>query len=165
MGIPSGTLSRLTSEAAVNQLAENMGIGVSDSRLSLMLRQDPTFAGTLGQFDRASFVGILQQMGYTEAEYFNVQRRASRRQQLSAGLFADSPVPQAAVELLERFTGDKRTLDYFILNAASIPPVAEPTEEELTAYLTEHQSEHRTVECGRPMSSSCRSTRWPRRST
>jgi peptidyl-prolyl cis-trans isomerase D len=146
MGVPSGTLSRLASEAAINALTENMGIGVSDERLSLMLRQDPTFAGTLGQFDRASFVRVLQQMGYTEAEYFNLQSRASRRQQLSAGLFADSPVPQAAVELLERFTGDKRTIDYFILNAASIPPVAEPTEEELTAYLAEHAAEHRTVE-------------------
>lgn len=146
MGIPSGTLSRLSSEAALNQLTESMGIGVSDDRLSLMLRQDPTFSGTLGQFDRTSFVRVLQQMGFTEAEYFNLQARASRRQQLSAGLFADSPVPKAAEELLERFTGDKRTIDYFVLNAANIPPVADPTEEELTAYLAEHQAEHRTVE-------------------
>src|SRR5690606_861023 len=68
LGVPSGTLSRLASEAAINQLAENMGLGVSEDRLSLMLRQDPTFSGTLGQFDRASFVRVLQQMGYTEAE-------------------------------------------------------------------------------------------------
>ncbi|HQZ13750.1 MAG TPA: SurA N-terminal domain-containing protein [Devosia sp.] len=146
MGVPSSTLNRLASEAAINQLAENMGVGVSDDRLSQMLRQDPTFSGTLGNFERENFVRVLQQLGYTEAEYFDLQKRASRRQQISAGLFADSPVPKAAEELLAGFTGDKRTIDYFVLNAQSIPPVAEPTEEELAAFLKEHQAEHRTVE-------------------
>lgn len=146
MGIPGATLGRLASEAAINQLAENMGVGVSDDRLSLMLRQDPTFSGTLGQFDRAAFVRVLQQMGFTEAEYFDLQKRASRRQQLSAGFFADSPVSKAAEELLERFTADTRTIDYFVLNAESIPPVEDPTEEELAAYLKDHQAEFKTVE-------------------
>jgi peptidyl-prolyl cis-trans isomerase D len=47
---------------------------------------------------------------------------------------------------VERYTGDTRRIDYFILNEQSIAPVAEPTEEELAAYLTEHQEEFRTEE-------------------
>lgn len=146
MGIPAGTLGRLSAEAAINLLATRMGLGVSDDRLGIMLRDDPSFSGTLGKFDRTTFTRVLQQSGYTEAEYFNVQAKASRRQQMSAGFFADSPIPGAAEELLERFTNDKRTIDYFIINDANMLPVADPTEEELAAYLKEHQADYKTAE-------------------
>lgn len=146
MGIPSGTLNRLASEAAINQIGERMGIGVSEDRLSKMLRADPSFAGTLGQFEPELFRLVLERGGFTEAEYFDLQAKAARRQQVAAGLFADAAVPTAAAELLNRYTGDMRTIDYFVVNAQSIPPVAEPTEEELANYLTEHQDQFRTVE-------------------
>ena len=146
MGVPSGTLNRLASEAAINQVGERMGIGVSEDRLSKMLRADPSFAGTLGQFEPELFRLVLQRGGFTEAEYFDLQAKAARRQQVAAGLFADAAVPTAAAELLNRYTGDIRTIDYFVVNAQSIPPVAEPTEEELANYLTEHQDQFRTVE-------------------
>lgn len=146
MGIPSGTLNRLASEAAINQVGERMGIGVSEDRLSKMLRADPSFAGTLGQFEPELFRRVLEQGGFTETEYFDLQAKAARRQQVAAGLFADAAVPTAAAELLNRYTGDTRTIDYFVVNAQSIPPVAEPTEEDLANYLTEHQDQFRTVE-------------------
>lgn len=147
--IPESTLARLASEAAVNKLGKDMGIGVSEDRLSQMLRQDPTFAGTLGTFDPENFSRVLQQLGFTEAEYFDLQTKAARRQQIAAALFADSAVPAAAQELLGRYTGDTRTIDYFVVNAQSVPPVAEPTEEELANYLTEHQEQFRTEETRR----------------
>ncbi|HHY49122.1 MAG TPA: hypothetical protein GYA10_05180 [Alphaproteobacteria bacterium] len=146
MNLPQGTLARLASEAAIDRLGRQMGIGVSDDRLGKMLREDPSFSGTLGQFNRGTFTRVLQQSGFTEAEYFNLQAKAARRQQIAAALFADTVVPAAAQELLERFTGDRRTIDYFIVNAQSIPPVAEPTAEELANYLSEHQNQFRTKE-------------------
>lgn len=146
MGIPSSTLRRLAAETAVNQFGERMAIGVSNDRLSRMLREDPTFAGTLGQFDPEAFTVVLQRSGFTEAEYFDLQTRAARRQQIASGLFSDAAVPAAAEELLNRFSSDTRTIDYFVMNALSIPSVAEPTEAELAAYLAEHQEEFRTEE-------------------
>ncbi len=146
LGIPGMVLSRLTADAAINQVTSEFGLGASDARLSVLVRQDPAFAGTLGQFDRTNFVRALQQNGFTENEYFEMQARAARRQQLAAGLFADAPVPQAAVELANRYIGDTRTIEYFVLSELSLPPVAEPTEEEIAAYLTENQSRFRTAE-------------------
>lgn len=146
MGVPSSTLNRLATDEAVNRLGLNMGVGVSDDRLGRMLRQDPTFAGTLGTFEPENFARILQQLGYTESEYFELQTKAARRQQISAALFADASVPKAAQELLGRFTGDTRTLEYFVVNAQTLPPVAEPTEEETAAYLDENQENFRTKE-------------------
>lgn len=146
IGIRDAVLGQLAAQAAISQLGERMGIGVSEERLVRMLRADPTFGGTLGQFDPTTFQRVLQQIGYTENEYLELQRKAARRQQLISGLLAGTVAPAAAQELLSRYSGDTRTLDYFVVNAQSILPVAEPTEEQLSAYLAEHQAEFRTSE-------------------
>lgn len=146
MGIPGQVLGQLAADAALTQLAKSLGVGVSDARLARMLREDPNFAGTLGQFDRESFTRTLQLTGYTENDYFALQTNTARRQQLDNGLFADLSAPQAAIELVSRYIGDERTIDYFVLNAESLPDVPVPTEEDLAAYLAEHQADFRTEE-------------------
>ncbi|MDB5542815.1 MAG: PpiD [Devosia sp.] len=146
LGVPSMVLDRLASEASINKFGEDLGLGVSEDRLGNMLRDDPTFSTALGAFDRSNFLRVLQQNGYTEAEYFDLQTKAARRQQLASGLFAGAPAPATAVELINRFSADTRTVDYFVLNAQALPPVAEPTEEELATYLKDHQADFRTKE-------------------
>jgi peptidyl-prolyl cis-trans isomerase D len=146
MGIPTSVIARLASDSAINQLAVSYGIGVSDAQLAKMVREDPSFANTLGNFDRATFQQVLAQSGYTEAEYFDLQTRAARRQQIAMGLFAGSPVPKTAAELLNRYRNDTRTVEYFTLNSTSLPDIAAPTDDDLKAYLKDHQTEFRTKE-------------------
>jgi peptidyl-prolyl cis-trans isomerase D len=55
-------------------------------------------------------------------------------------------VPQAADELTARYIGDKRNVDYFVLSAAALPPVAVPTDAELETYLKDNQKSFRTEE-------------------
>jgi peptidyl-prolyl cis-trans isomerase D len=144
--IPVQVLFGLGADAALNQMGENMGIGVSDARLSRMLRDDPSFADVLGKFDPSSFTRVLRQAGYTEQEYLELQRGAARRQQIAQGLFLGAPVPAAAIELVNRYGGDTRTLDYFTLGSGTLMlDVAAPTEEDLAAYLTANQARYRTA--------------------
>jgi len=145
-GLPSVVLNRLGSEAAINKLGKDLGIGVSEQRLGKLVREDPSFAGTLGAFDPANFARVLQQNGFTEKEYIDLQSNAARRQQLASGLFGGSPTPQAAVNLITRYQGDKRTVDYFVLNAQGLPEIAAPTEADLASYLAENQTRYRTQE-------------------
>lgn len=145
-GIPGLVLQQFHSDAAVNRLAADLALGVTDKRLGELIQQDPRLGNALGTFDRARFKDALRQLGYTENEYLELRSRTVRREQLEAALFGDAPVPQAARDLITRFSGDKRSVDYFVLNAQSLPPVAEPTEDELTAYLAERQADYRTEE-------------------
>lgn len=145
-GIPDFTLQQLAAQASVNKFARDLGLGVSETKLGDMVRSDPNFAGTLGSFSTDNFKAVLQNSGFTEKEYFDLQRDAARRQQLLAGLTGTTPTPEAALELVSRYIGDKRTVDYFVLNATSIPAVADPTEEELAAYLQTRQTDFRTRE-------------------
>jgi|GEM_PF-458602 len=146
MGIPSQVISRLASNGAVDRLAAQMGLGASDAHLAKVLNSDPNFQNTVGQFDKAAFSQALQQEGYTEAQYLGEQLKASRRQQLAVGLLGDATIPDAAVELANRYQSDTRTLNYFVLNSTNIPAIPEPTDAELTQYLKDHQTEYRTKE-------------------
>lgn len=145
-GVPAGVLQRLASDAAVGQFSADLGVGASETRMSDMVKNDPTFAGTLGAYDARTFSQVLARSGYTEKEYFALQVDAARRQQLASGLFAGTSAPQTALEILNHFTDDTRTVDYITLNREGIDSVPQPTEDELAAYLKEHQTEFRTKE-------------------
>ena len=146
LGIPSMVLQDLGQNAALDQMANGFGLGVSEQKLSEMLREDPSFQGTLGTFDPNSFRQVLAQSGITEAEYFEDQSNAARRQQLVLSLFGDTKLPATAASLINRYVADQRTIDYFVLGDTNIETPPAPTEEQLAAYLTEHQAEFRTVE-------------------
>src|SRR5690606_4480795 len=126
--------------------ANQLGMGVSEDKLGQMLRADPSFQGTLGNFDPTIFKQVLQASGWTEAEYFDARGNEAKREQLIGALFSEKPLPSVAQGLINDVAGTKRTIDYITLTDANIETPAEPTEEELAAYLTEHQAEYRTVE-------------------
>ncbi|MBE0579241.1 peptidylprolyl isomerase [Devosia sp.] len=146
LGVPSMVLQNLAQDAALDQLATGFGLGVSQAKLSEMLREDPSFQNALGAFNPESFRQVLQMSGLTEAEYFEDQSDAARRQQLILSLFGDTKLPDTAANLINRYVADQRTIEYFTLGETNIETPAAPTEAELAAYLAEHQAEFRTVE-------------------
>lgn len=146
MGLPTYVLMNISQGEAMNVLANQLGLGVSDKKLGEMLRTDPSFQGTLGNFDPSIFTQVLQSSGWTEAEYFETRGNEAKREQLTNALFADKTLPDVAQGLINDYTGTQRTIDYITLTDANIETPAAPTEEELAAYLTERQAEYRTVE-------------------
>lgn len=146
LGIPSQVIGSLSADAAVDSLADQLGLGASDAQLARMLQQDPNFAGTLGQFDRNVFASVLQNNGFTEAEYFTQEMQVARRQQIGVSLFGDAAIPETAQDIIARYGGDKRTLDYFIVGDTAIGDVPAPTDTDLAAYLKDHQADFRTKE-------------------
>jgi peptidyl-prolyl cis-trans isomerase D len=146
MGIPSQVIGQLAANGAVEKFGESMGIGASDAHVSKVVGADPNFQNTIGKFDKAAFDQVLQQEGFTEAQYLNEQIKASRRQQVALGLLGDAVVPDAALDLVNRYQSDTRTLNYFVLNATNIDAIPDPTDADLTAYLKDHQADYRTKE-------------------
>lgn len=146
MGLPTYVLMNITQGEAMNVLANQLGLGVSEDKLAQMLRTDPSFQGTLGNFDPSTFSQVLQASGWTESEYFETRGAEAKREQLISALFAKKTLPDVAQGLINDYAGTQRTIDYITLTDANIETPAAATEEELAAYLTEHQAEYRTVE-------------------
>lgn len=146
MGIPNQVLANLSANAAIDHVTARLGLGASTAQLARILREDPNFSDSLGNFDRNVFAAVLQQNGYTQAEYFELEAKNARRQQLATAIFEDAPIPKTAEAIVARYTGDKRTLDYFTVGATAIGDIPQPTDEELEAYLKAHQASFRTEE-------------------
>lgn len=146
MGLPSAVLLGLSESAALDLLANQFGLGVSDAKLAQMLRQDPSFHGTLGTFEPGIFNQVLQGAGWTETEYFEARGSEARREQILRAVLADTALPAVATDLINDYAASTRTIDYITLSDANVEPPAAPTEAELAAYLAEHQGEYRTVE-------------------
>jgi len=144
LGIPSIVINQLASEASLNALSKKFGLGVSDERLGSLVRQDPSFSTTLGAFDPENFRSILQRSGWTEKDYFDTQKKAAMRQQLSLGIFAGVSAPKAALTLVSRYGGDKRDIEYFIVSDENMLPPADPTQAEIAKFLTDNQEAYRT---------------------
>lgn len=145
-GIPSSVLLGLSEGAALDGLASQFGLGVSDRKLGQLLREDPSFFGTLGTFEPGVFSQTLQMAGWTEAEYFNARGKEAKRDQIIQSVFADTGLPDVANDIINRYAAATRTIDYITLTDGNVDPGAEPTDDELAAYLAEHQSQFRTVE-------------------
>lgn len=143
-GLPTAAINQLANQAALTDMGRDFGLGVSDERLGKIIRDDPSFGGVLGSFEEANFQRVLEQNGYTQNEYFADQTDAARRQQISIALFAGMTAPKTSVDLINRYSTDTRTIDYFVLGGTAIETPDEPTPAEIEAYLSENQSQYRT---------------------
>lgn len=148
-GLPGTVLSRLANEAALEDMANRMDLGASDERLALLVRQDPSFSGSLGAFDRQQYTRLLQQSGFTESEYLNLQRRAAKRQQIAMAMFDGLPAPQTALDIAYRYENDQRSIEYVVLNPVSFQSIEEPDDAEIAQFFEENQSRFQTEEIRR----------------
>ncbi len=144
LGIPSNVLNQLATDQVLNMLSDRFGLGISDQRLTELLQKDPNFAGAIGKFSRMVFDNVLSRNGYTATDFFKSRREAAKRQQIALGVFAQTRTPETVLKLMRRFSEDRRTLEYFVVSADSLLPVAPPDDTVLQAYLKQNQSQYRT---------------------
>lgn len=147
-GLPNATLSQLANDASLEMLAQRLDLGASQDKLAELVRRDPSFAGALGTFDRSEFVAVLRQVGYTESEYLNLQRRVAKREQIGM-IFDGISLPQVAADIANAYDNDRRTIEYVELNPIFFSVFEEPSEDELAQFFTENQNRFRTVETRR----------------
>lgn len=147
-GLPGSVLGRLASDAAVDSLAARLNLGASEQRVAQLVRQDPSFAGALGAFDRSEFIAVLRQAGYTEAEYLDLQQRTAMREQVGA-VFDGARLPDVARDIAHAYENDRRTIEYIELNPILFSVADEPSEEDLQQFFADNQAQFVTDETRR----------------
>ena len=96
IGLERQVVTRLVTDAVLDERARAMGLAVSDDLVARMIRDDPSFRGPSGQFDRAVFEDVLRNNGLNEATYVRDQRGAVARLQLAEAITGNLPVPVAS---------------------------------------------------------------------
>lgn len=140
LGLDQRVLNRLVSEAALQAQGEELNLGISDKAISHRTVNEPAFQDATGRFNQGLFAEILRANGLTEQTYLNMERQADIRRQLTHTVDSAVGLPQTLLEAANRFQNETRTLDYFVLPASKLEPIAAATEEQLKAYYDSNKA-------------------------
>ncbi len=145
-GIDTQVLSRLVSEAVLDNQAKALGLSISDDQVARSIVDDPNFKGPDGKFDRAQFEGLLRENGLNEQQFVREQRANYLRQELVQGLVGNVAVPQAAVDQLHRFGEETRSLDFVTMPASAAGTLPAPDPAVLKKFFDDRATAYRAPE-------------------
>ena len=139
LNLPSQMLGQMIAEAALDENAKQMRLGLSDAEIAKRITTDPNFRGLNGQFDRNRFDAIIRQAGYTEGRFVAEQRRVTLRREIAESIAGNLTVPQTAIAIHHRFRNEERAIDYIALDREQAGDIPAPTPEILSKYFDERK--------------------------
>ncbi len=145
-GIDTQVLSRLVSEAVLDNQASALGLSISDPQVAKAIVSDPSFKGANGQFDRGRFNAILRENDTNEQSFVREQRAVYLRQELVQGLVGAVRTPRVALDALHRFQAETRSLDYVVLPASAAGDIQAPDDATLQKFFDDRAPSFRAPE-------------------
>lgn len=145
-GVEAQVYSQLVAGATLDQLSEDMNLGLSQDRLATLISEDPAFKGVNGQFDRMTFSSVLRNAGLREQDYINNRSQVAVRSQIVEALSDGYTPPKVLGDALRQYRNQTRTIDYLLLSNANIDPVKAPADEVLKPWFESHKAEYRAPE-------------------
>ncbi|MCF6368574.1 peptidylprolyl isomerase [Rhizobium halophilum] len=145
-GIDQQVYSQLAAGAALDQLSDDMGLGLSQDRLAMLIAEDPAFQASNGQFDRNLFTSRLRNAGLREDDYITERSQVAVRSQIVEAVSDGFEPPQVMLDALKQYRDETRTVDYLLLSNANIAPVKAPTDDVLAAWFEGVKARYRAPE-------------------
>jgi peptidyl-prolyl cis-trans isomerase D len=145
-GFDRQLLGQLVAETTLDQQAKQFRLGLSDADIAKNITTDPSFRGPTGQFDRTRFEQIIRQAGFTEGRFIDEQRRTMLRRQLAQSITGDIQAPTTAMDALNRYRNEKRSIEYVALGIPQAGEIPSPTPEVLSKYFEERKTLFRAPE-------------------
>ncbi|MGG7518688.1 SurA N-terminal domain-containing protein [Allorhizobium undicola] len=146
LGIESQVYAQLVAGSALDQLADDMKLGLSQDRLAKLIADDPAFKNTNGQFDRQLFSSRLRNSGIREQDYITERSRVAVRSQIVDATAEGFTAPKVLVDALKLYRQESRSIDYLILTTANIDPVKAPDDAALAQWFEGVKSRYRAPE-------------------
>ena len=139
-GVDREVLGRLVSEAALDDKAHAMKLGVSDESIVKKLLTTSAFLGANGQFDKARFNDALRQAGYTEASFIAEQHRLDVRQQIIQSISGLPTAPALISDAMNAYANEERSIDYVAFGKDQLPAASVPDDETLAKFFEENKA-------------------------
>ncbi|HTV27763.1 MAG TPA: SurA N-terminal domain-containing protein [Xanthobacteraceae bacterium] len=135
LGLDRQVLGQLIAGDAVDQIARKMRLGIPDAEIVRHVMSDPHFRTPTGQFDNTLFQYFLRTIGFSEQRYFDEQRRAIPRREITDAISGGVQVPKVYLDAVDQFQNQQRSIDYLTLGPAQAGDIPEPTADELSKYF------------------------------
>jgi peptidyl-prolyl cis-trans isomerase D len=146
MGLGQVALQQMVSRTALNNEASRLGLTASDAAVAQNVRAMTPFRGTLGQFDRPTFVQAIQAAGYSEQQFLDEVRQDMTRDQLTQAVESNFLVPPTYAQAIFQYINEKRAADYVILSPENAGDVPAPSDAVLALYVKLHPERYSTPE-------------------
>jgi peptidyl-prolyl cis-trans isomerase D len=134
LGLKRQIAQQLVMQALYSQEAARMGIIFSRDMVKQSIATQPALRDESGQFDKARFQGLLQQLGMTEAGYLQALNEDLTRTLLVGSIQSSMFVPDQLAKPIYTWSQEKRTVEALEVKATDIRNIADPTAEELEAF-------------------------------
>jgi peptidyl-prolyl cis-trans isomerase D len=139
-------LQQSISQVALDNVARDLRMTVSDETVSEQIHAVPEFAGISGTFDRSVFQQKVSQIGFSEQGFIDVIRREMVRTQLLHAVEGGFEVPPGYARALFAYYTEVRAAEYVIVDAKALAPIAPPSDIVLAAYVKAHTDRFSTPE-------------------
>lgn len=145
-GLDKQALETVLSRSAIDQVIARYGIRATDAQVSSAIRAISAFRGPLGGFDHDTFLQRIQNAGFTEEGFVEIQRQDLARNQLLDAIHDGFQLPQPYTHMFFDYVTEQRAADYIVVpkSAAGAPPT--PSDAQLTAYVDAHAPQFSTPE-------------------
>ncbi|MBB3397754.1 MULTISPECIES: peptidylprolyl isomerase [unclassified Rhizobium] len=145
-GVEQQVLAQLVAGASLDQLAEDMNLGLSQDRLAQLIGDDPAFKAVNGQFDRTLFASRLRNAGIREDDYIKERSKVAVRSQIVDAVSNGFAAPKTLVDALKLYRQESRGIDYLLLTNANIEPIKAPAEDVLAKWFEGAKTRYRAPE-------------------
>src|SRR5579871_993257 len=146
LGLEQQVLSQTIADMALDERARQLRLGLSNDDVAKQITSNPAFKGPNGEFDQATFLYRLREVGYTEQRFVSEMRRGALRHQIVEAVGSGLTPPKVSAEVVDNFRGEERSIDYVRLDASKVGEVPTPTPEELATYFEAHKFAFRAPE-------------------
>lgn len=146
LGLEQRALQRLMGAAAIDTHARQLHLGLSDQGMADLIRQDPAFKGLDGAFSQRNFQSYLRQNGISEGYYVGNRRKEEVREQLTDSLLGGVGPPQFLVDLIYRYTEERRVIEHFTPDYDKLIKAPDPDEAKLKEYYEQNKRQFMTPE-------------------
>ncbi|MEZ2127488.1 MULTISPECIES: SurA N-terminal domain-containing protein [unclassified Sinorhizobium] len=145
-GVDQQVYAQLVAGATLDQLADDMHLGLSEDRLAQLIGDDPAFKSVNGQFDRQLFTSRLRNAGIPEDAYIKERSKVAVRSQIVDAVSDGFKAPTTLVDALKQYRNESRDIDYLILTNANIDPIKAPADDVLAKWFDGVKQRYRAPE-------------------
>ncbi|MGB3554909.1 MAG: peptidylprolyl isomerase, partial [Jannaschia sp.] len=139
VGLDRQVMERLLAAAALDHEAGRMGISVGDAEVAERIRNNPSFGGVTGTFDREGYAFALRNAGLTEARFEGRVRDEAARELLQAAVVGGVGVPDTYVDAVAGWLAETRDATLAEVGIDMLPTGnAAPGEGDLAAFYAEN---------------------------
>ncbi|MGA0607132.1 SurA N-terminal domain-containing protein [Phenylobacterium sp. VNQ135] len=141
-GIDRQVLTGLATREAFAEMLNRMGIRPSDKLLVAEIQKIPAFFDPIsGRFDRKTFEQRLGENGLRPEDFDRILSDQMAAQHWGSGVGEGLRAPRAYGALAAIYGLESRDVAYFNVTPANVPPVAPPTDAQLTQFMQQNASQ------------------------